>query len=104
MSVNKVEEGYKIANLTAKGLEKIVEEIEQISNLVNKANISSSNQEKAINGIVISINDISSVTQTNTAVSEETAATSEELASQAEVFYSSVADFKLRENNDINNV
>ena len=104
MSVNKVEEGYKIANLTAKELEKIVQEIEQISNLVNKANISSSNQEKAINGIVISVNEISSVTQTNTAVSEETAATSQELASQAEVFYSSVADFKLKENNDINHL
>lgn len=97
-SVDKVEEGSKIANSTAESLLSIVNQIEEISSLVNSCALSSKEQEKSIEEMTIGINQIKNVTQDNTATSEESAAASEELASQSEVFYTSVSDFKLKEN------
>ncbi len=96
-SVFKVEEGSKIANDTAKSLVNIVNQIEEISSLINSCAMSSKEQEKSIEQITIGIDQISVVTQTNTATSEESAAAAEELSSQADVFYASVSDFKLRD-------
>ena len=96
-SVQKVEEGSKIANSTAEALLAIVKQIEGISELSEASAASSNKQERSINEITESISQISTVTQNNTATSEESAAAAEELASQAEVFYASVADFKLKE-------
>lgn len=98
-SVEKVAEGSKIANNTAEALLTIVDQIEEISNLVEDCAKSSVEQERSIEEIINSIGQISTVTQSNTATSEESAAASEELASQSEVFYSSVADFKLKKDN-----
>ncbi|MDE6357681.1 MAG: methyl-accepting chemotaxis protein [Eubacteriales bacterium] len=95
-SVEKVAEGSKIANSTAEALKSIIGQIEEISNLTNYCALSSKEQEKSIENITTGISQIASVTQTNTATSEETAAASEELATQAEIFYNSVADFKLK--------
>ena len=96
-SVEKVAEGSKIANTTADALKDIVNQIEEISNLINSCAVASKEQEKSIEQITIGINQISTVTQTNTATSEESAAYSDELSNQANVFYSSVSDFKLRD-------
>ncbi len=95
-SVEKVAEGSKIANNTAQSLLSIVKQIEEIANLVESSTISSREQEKSIEEVRAGISQISIVTQENTATSEQSAAASQELASQAEVFYSSVSDFKLR--------
>ena len=100
-SVQKVEEGSKIANHTAESLLNIVNQIEDISKLVEACAKSSTEQEKSISEITESISQIASVTQNNTATSEESAAAAEELASQAEVFYASVGDFKLKQDNSI---
>ena len=97
-SVEKVAEGSKIANNTAESLISIVKQIEEISNLVNASTVSSKEQEKSIEEVTTGIAQIATVTQNNTATSEQSAAASQELASQAEVFYSSVSDFKLRNN------
>ena len=100
-SVQKVEEGSKIANHTAEALLNIVNQIEDISKLVEACAKSSNEQETSITQITESISQIANVTQNNTATSEESAAAAEELASQAEVFYASVADFKLRQDNSV---
>lgn len=97
-SVEKVTEGAEIANNTADALVNIVQQIEEIANLVNKSNILSKEQQKSIESFTEGISQIANVTQSNTATSEETAAASQELASQSEVFYSSVCDFQLKEN------
>ena len=95
-SVEKVTEGSKIANNTAESLLNIVKQIEEIANLTSSCAISSKEQELSIEQITDAISQISTVTQNNTATSEESAAASQELASQAEVFFSSVSDFKLK--------
>ncbi len=96
-SVEKVGEGSKIANDTAKHLISIVEQIEQISSLVDSSTKSSKEQEKAIDEVNLGIFEISKVTQNNTSSSEELAAASEALSNQVDIFYSSVSDFKLKE-------
>lgn len=96
-SVSKVSEGSKIANNTASALHNIVNQITEIASLVNSCAVSSKEQEKSIDEITDGIMQISQVTQSNTATSEESAAASQELASQAEVFYTSVSDFKLKD-------
>ena len=96
-SVEKVEEGSKIANDTASSLISIVEQIEEISKLVDASTRSSKEQEKSIEEVTIGVAQIANVTQSNTATSEESAAASEQLANQAEIFYSSVSDFKLKD-------
>ncbi len=105
-SVSKINEGSKIANQTSEALLSIVDQIEAISNLVDSCARSSLEQERSISDVTEAISQISSVTQNNTATSEESAAASQELASQAEVFYASVADFKLKQDdrsyNDVN--
>ena len=94
-SVLKVEEGSKIANDTAEALVSIVGQIEEISSLIYSCAVASKEQEKSIEQITIGINQISTVTQRNTSLSEESAAASDELSNQADVFYTSVSDFKL---------
>ncbi len=96
-SVEKVAEGSKIANNTAESLISIVNQIEEISSLIDLSTKSSKEQEKSIEEVTIGIQQIATVTQNNTATSEESAAASQELAMQAEIFYSSVSDFKLKE-------
>lgn len=96
-SVEKVSEGSKIANNTAQSLLSIVKQIEEIASLVDASAKSSKEQEKSIEEVTTGISQIATVTQSNTATSEESAAASQELASQAEVFYSSVSEFKLKE-------
>ena len=99
-SVQKVEEGSKIANQTSQALISIVEQIQSISTLVEHCAESSNEQEKAIGAIMESIEEIAKVAQANTSTSEESAAASQELAGQAEVFYASVSDFKLKQDNN----
>ena len=95
-TVEKVQEGSKMANQTSDALISIVKQIEEISNLVESCAKSSNQQEKSITQVIESIQEIASVTQDNTATSKQSAAASEELASQAQVFYASVSDFNLK--------
>lgn len=96
-SVEKVSEGSLIADNTAKALISIVKQIEEIASLVSASTLSSKAQEKSIEEVRIGISQIANVTQNNSKTSEQTAIASEELAKQSEIFYSSVSEFKLKE-------
>lgn len=97
-SISKVYEGTKIATDTAHSLENIVIDFEEVSSLVNKIAIASTEQEEAISNIAGGIIEISKVVQTNSATSEETASASQELASQSDMLRNMVSVFKLRKN------
>ena len=96
-SVEKVAEGSNIANNTASALLSIVNQIEQIANLVSSSNLSSKAQEQSIKEARLGIEEIAKVTESNNKTSQESAMASEELATQSEIFYSSVSEFKLKE-------
>jgi len=102
-SIKKSEGGTKIANETASALNKIVEGIANVADIINNIDIASNEQSAGIEQINQGILQVTTVVQTNSATSEESAAASEELASQAILLEDQVAKFKLK-NQNANNV
>ncbi len=94
-SISKVELGTKIANETAGALNKIVEGVSTVADLVGDIAVASNEQATAIAQVNQGIAGISEVTQMNTATAQQSAAASEELASQAELLRDRVNRFKL---------
>lgn len=99
-SIDKVEEGSEKAHETATRLKKIIENIEKSAELIGKISNSTDEQATAIAQINKGIDQVSQVTQTNSATAEESAAASEELSSQAEFLKQLVGKFRLNAIND----
>ncbi len=95
-SIKKAEGGTKIAQETAEALQKIVEGVAAVTNLVGNINNASNEQAAAITQINQGITQVSQVVQENSATSEESAAASEELSSQAEMLKELVGRFKVK--------
>jgi len=97
-SIRKTESGTAIAKDTAEALNKIVNEIEKVADLVKNISVASNEQNVGISQVNQAIMQVSQVVQTNSATSEENAAASEELSSQAELLQDMVRKFKLKKN------
>ncbi len=95
-SIQKVEDGTKIANETSEALNAIVQEVDKVSTLVNNIAVSSNEQALGIAQINQGIMQVSAVVQANSATSEESAASSEELSNQAGLLKEQVGMFKLK--------
>ncbi len=95
-TINKVDDGYKIANETAVALEQIVTGVANTEEIVSMIADASSEQANAITEINRGIEQISQVTQSNTATAEESASASEEMAGQAQMLKGSIQEFKLK--------
>jgi methyl-accepting chemotaxis protein len=95
-SVQKASEGARIAKETAKELESLVNQIIEISNLVNAIAEASQKQSVGINQISFGIDQMSKVTQANTVISRESAASAEDLSKRAELLRQTVGKFTLR--------
>ncbi|HOL09147.1 MAG TPA: methyl-accepting chemotaxis protein [Bacillota bacterium] len=95
-SINKVEIGTKIANVTAVALKEIVDDVTRTAELVGEIAIASNEQATGISQINLGISQVSHVTQANTATAEESAAASEELSSQAQLLKALVGKFRLK--------
>ncbi|GAA0181061.1 hypothetical protein SH2C18_36460 [Clostridium sediminicola] len=98
-SIDKVQDGTKIANNTAEALYKIVEGVSKATNLVGDIAVASNEQAIGVDQVNQGVNQIASVVQTTSATSEETASASEELSSQAEMLKEQISAFKLKKNN-----
>lgn len=97
-SIDKVEEGVKIADETAASLTKIVEELENVVGIIGGIATNSNEQATAVAQINQAIMQVSQVIQTNSATSEECASASEELANQSQALRTAIARYKLKEN------
>ncbi|HHU06382.1 MAG TPA: HAMP domain-containing protein [Clostridiales bacterium] len=95
-SIKKSEAGAKIANETAESLNKIVEEVKSVSDLISEIQRASFEQTSAITQINQGLIQVSQVVQENSASSEESAAASEELSGQAEALKQMIKKFKLK--------
>lgn len=82
-SIEKVNSGSKIADDTAKALEKITTVVRDSETIINSIAETSNYQATAVSQIEQAITQVSQVVQTNSATSEECAAASEELSNQA---------------------
>jgi methyl-accepting chemotaxis protein len=95
-SIKKVKAGTKIANDTAQALNRIVDGVQKATELVGGIAKASNDQATAVAQVNMGIEQVSQVTQTNSATAEESAAASEELSSQAEMLKEMVGRFSLR--------
>lgn len=98
-TMQRVTNGTKISEESAKALVKIVDGVEKAANLVAEIAEASNEQSTGISQINLGVEQVSQVVQTNSATSEETAAASQELSSQAEILKEMIAKFSLRKNN-----
>lgn len=98
-SINKVDNGYKIANETAVALGQIVTGVESAVEIMSMINNSSKEQSNALSEINHAIEEISQVTQNNTASAEESASASEQMADQAQLLKALIEEFNLRNEN-----
>lgn len=94
-TIEKAENGKKIANETAMGQIRLVRNAEEVAELVDNITRASREQADGIEQINQGIMQVSEVVHTNSATSEETAAASEELASQADILRDEVNKFKI---------
>lgn len=95
-SIKKVDDGTKIATTTATALNKIVDDVAKVSEIVGNIASASNEQAIGISQINQGIMQVSEVVQMNSATSEESAAASEELSSQAELLREQAARFSLK--------
>ncbi len=89
-----VQTGNLIADETAKGLENVIEVVGGFMGALENMTSTSQQQATAIEEIQNSISNITTVMQTNSAISQESAATSEELSSQASIMQQTIGQFK----------
>ncbi|MBC3796151.1 methyl-accepting chemotaxis protein [Acetobacterium tundrae] len=95
-SIDKVEAGTKIADETAAALDKIVEGIVKVTDLVGKIAEDSNEQASGIAQVNMGIEQVAQVVQNNSATAEQSAAASEELSSQAQILKEMIGQFQLR--------
>ncbi len=83
-SMKAVENGTRIAGETAASLKTIIESSNKTTDLIREISLASNGQASSINQVMLGVDRISAVVQTNSATSEGSAATSEELSTQAQ--------------------
>lgn len=95
-SINAVNQGTQIADVTAKQLENVVADTHGIEETINGIASDAQTQAEAVQQIQDQIGQITNVVQTNSSTAEESAATSQELSTQASVLKQLVKTFHLR--------
>lgn len=95
-SLRAVENGTQIAGETEQALLQAVNDVNEMTGIIGQISEASSDQAYAISQIMMGIDQISSVVQTNSATAEESAAASEEMSTQAQLMKSLVGRFKLK--------
>lgn len=94
-SVGKVENGSKLADITAQALDEIERSVMKVSDLVAEIAHASQEQALGIEQVNAGLAQIDQVTQANTAGAEESASASETLSSQAQQLKGMLARFQL---------
>lgn len=100
-TIKAVKDGTVIADETAASFDKITSMSEESAAIVAEIAKASQEQAAAVSQVMIGIDQISSVVQTNSATAEENAASSEELSGQAQVLKGLVARFKLKNSGSV---
>ena len=95
-SMDKAEQGFRIAGETAASLNEIVSGISESNQLVAEIAAASEEQSLGIDQIYSGIDQVAQVVQMNSATAEESAATSEEMNAQSKMLQQFIAQFNLK--------
>lgn len=95
-SISEVDNGNKIAKVTAESLERVTSGIVEIAQIAVEVKESSEQQAESMKQVTGGIEQISEVVQSNSATAEESSATSEELSAQAEGLNELVRGFVIK--------
>lgn len=95
-SISEVENGNKIAQVTAESLDRVTTGIVEIAQIAEEVKQSSEQQAESMKQVTDGIEQISEVVQNNSATAEESSATSEELSAQAEGLNSLLREFTIK--------
>ncbi len=90
-----VDKGEKIVTNTDNAFEKVVADIRNMLEMVEKFANTANEQANSVAQISVGVNQISSVVHLNTATSEESAAASEKLSRDADMLKSMITDFQI---------
>ena len=103
-SNNQIDDGVKIAEMTANALSQIADNVVQTSDTVQEISSASTEQAEGISQIGLGLEQIDLVTNQNTANAEEVASSSEQMSAQAKMLQQLVAHFRLKDNAKPNTV
>lgn len=95
-SIAEVDNGNRIAEVTAQSLERVTEGIGDIVQIADAVRESSNAQASSMEQVTKGIEQISEVVQSTSATAQESSATSEELSAQAEELHALVGKFQLK--------
>jgi methyl-accepting chemotaxis protein len=95
-TVQAVERGSKIVDITAQSMINVVAGSDHVREFVDDIARASKEQSDAVSQILIGVEQISSVIQSNSATAEESAAASEELSGQADLLKQHVNQFQIQ--------
>jgi len=95
-SIKKVENGTKIANMTAKALDEIVTGVTQVTDFIGEIAGASNEQARGLDQISSGMTQIESVTHANTANAEGIASAAEELSNHSSSLKGMLSRFKLK--------
>lgn len=94
-TMDAVENGTNIADITAKALENVKERTIEIGSIVHKFAKNSELQSNSLNEIMTAVDQIAQVVQDNSASSQESAASSEELSAQSQTLKELAGRFEI---------
>lgn len=103
-SVVSINAGVKLADQTANELKNVVESSRITTQVIEQISLATNEQATALSQVTSGIDQIAAVVQNNSATSEESAASSEELSSQAHLLKEIVSKFKIKNNQESNQV
>ncbi len=95
-TIKKINDGMDKAQTTSYSLNKIVSNIDAVSETIDRIHAATSEQSTGVSQITFGINQISEVVQKNSSTSEESAAAAEQLNSMAIMLNNLVSKFKLQ--------
>lgn len=96
-SLNSVENGTKIADLTAESLKRVVSGALEAKEMIVRIADSSAEQASSLSNVRIGVDQISTVVQTTSATAEESAAAAQELAGESLTLKQAVERFRLED-------
>lgn len=99
---NKVEEGVQVAVQCGEVLEKIVQNVSNVSSMAGEISVASQEQAQGVAEITKAMGQLDQMTQVNSATSEECASAAEELSAQAEALKNAVTQLVMTINGEGN--